>query len=221
MASPTAPVQQTATKLILDITKVGGIDSVIDCIDSMVDVSTDFRRILDDLKSEVEQFYIQPLIHDLQYYPPKVPRKINWTSDKQRKYVMKLLRDIAIEEGRDPDDIAYRRTYKLRDGWKHEVLLSGGQKGYLRIRVWNDAENDRARPGRDDKHYAKYVVGGLGVGKSDSATRRYRKPMQQFHREGGWREAQPLTLNAFEMAEVYVNREYNRRINELLLYACM
>lgn len=210
---------QTASKLVIDISDYASVDRVIDCLDRQYDATEGFRKIAKDLAWELSEFYIKPLIHDLQYYPPEPNGKIDWTSDKQRKYVMMLLRRKAKEEGREPGDIKYRRTYKLRDSWKYDVKVSLGQKGILRVRLYNDAESYDPIKG-ETTQYAKFVHGAIGVGKGASSVRRYRKYMQKFHRDTGWREGYPRVINAYDMMVEYANREYKRRCNELLLFAC-
>lgn len=207
---------QTVSRLILRIDNVRSLDNAIKSLSEVdVTISREYRQITQELAAEIEQFYVLPLLQDLRYYPPKVPRKINWTSEKQRRYVMALLRKIAKEEGREGDDISYRRTYNLRDSWHYEANVKMGKKGLVRVRVWNDAENPHARP-QDDKHYAKYVVGKIGLGTSAKSMREYRKPMQQFHREGNWREAFPQVQEAYMRAEAYALDQFERRVVELI-----
>lgn len=214
-----APRLQTSSQIVLDISDFESFDRVIDCLDHQYDATKDFRRIAQELGRELEEFYIKPLIHDLQYYPPEPNGKIDWTSDKQRKYVMMLLRRKAKDEGREPGDIKYRRTYKLRDSWHYEVKVSMGKKGIIRVRLYNDAESYDPIKG-ETTQYAKFVQGAFGVGRSATSVRRYRKYMQKFHRDTGWREAAPRVRNSYDMMEEYAVREYERRCTDLVLYAC-
>lgn len=205
------------SQLVLNFADVNSFDAVLDCLEARSKVVKELKGIAREIGSEVEQFYVLPLIHELQYYPPRVRRKINWTSDKQRKYVMALLRRQAAERG-TPDDIGYRRTNALREGWKYQVTVVAGKTGVIRVRVWNDAEQIDPFTGRK-RHYAMFVGGKIGM--VEKRLREYEKPMQRFHKEGGWNQFAPRVVLASQYMRNYAVEQYRYRSAELIANACI
>jgi hypothetical protein len=124
-----------------------------------------------EIERKIKVRYMYPMMRKLKKYPEKrrYPQDypIEFTSDKQRKYVMWLL------EGKP-----YRRTGDLRKSWKFNVEYVGSK---LRIKVYNELD-----------HYI-YIVGYLGLGLSSRSVSRYIKPMQRFHTLTGWNPAYKYT----------------------------
>jgi hypothetical protein len=120
----------------------------------MTDFQSEVYRIAGYTADEVQPY----LLDELYYYPPPAKHPIQWTSERQRKFVMAKLRR--------ENNIPYSRTYSLRKGWR--VGLAQVADGFA-FQVQNDAE------------YTQFVVGSLA--KDTSRARAYQ---QQFHRKTGW-----------------------------------
>lgn len=128
---------------------------------------SDRRAVLSMLKKDLEKNYAKPLIKELQKYPPKrrYPQDypIQFTSDKQRRYVMMML-----------NGKPYQRTNRMKNSWKYKVDI---KRTRVVLRVENTWEE------------SKYVMGKFGLGKSERQIQRYTKPIQRFHQTTGWRSA--------------------------------
>lgn len=110
-----------------------------------------------------------PLLRRLGEQPGAPVYPIRWTSERQRRYVMALLRA--------NDNLPYRRTGQLSRSWKHTLRLLP-QSGI--ITVFSGVP------------YARYVTGGLDTEGDNRYT-----PQQEFHRRTGWRPAQPVIREAY------------------------
>lgn len=82
--------------------------------------------------------YERPILDELSYTPPRFTGKRIWTSEKQRHYVMWLLRST--------NNLPYHRTGKLSSSWKITLVTAPGG---MAIRVENPTK------------YAAFVVGRL------------------------------------------------------------
>jgi hypothetical protein len=151
-----------------------------------------------------------PMLRALRVYPPrKLGMRIRWKSPKQRRYVMALLRRQAIARGvENPQgkDLAYRRTNKLKRGWKYDLIVD---KNGLRLIVQNVATT-RYR-GRE-RRYHQYVSGNIGTGTSRRSRTRYRRPIQPFHKDRGWNEAAPIIQKYLDKAREMAQELYLARM---------
>lgn len=82
--------------------------------------------------------YERPLLAELGYEPPRFTGKRIWTSEKQRHYVMWLLRST--------NNLPYKRTHKLSKSWRVTLVTAPGG---MAIRAENPTK------------YSKFVVGRL------------------------------------------------------------
>ena len=141
-----------STQLNIDIQPIEELSYFLD------DFQLEVYRIAEYTSAEVQPF----LIDELGYYPPRrqypADYPLEWTSERQRKFVMAKLRR--------ENNIPYRRTYRLRAGWRVGLSRVGG--GFA-FRVENASD------------YAQFVVGSLA--KDTSRAQAYQ---QQFHRKTGW-----------------------------------
>lgn len=146
------------------------------------------------LTSELKRKVFSNMLRQLKKEPPPAKRPIQWTSERQRRYVMMLLTRLAEENG--DDDIGYKRTHKLRDGWRYSIET----KGYrMTITVENTAEAYDPIKGEYRK-YAPFVIGNYGVGISPRSVKRYEKPIQQFHLNTGWKPAHVVINKSIDKA---------------------
>ena len=151
------------------------------------DLSAYLDRFTDTVQEQAQDVYRgieQPLLDELQYYPspPDYPAgSFPWKSERQRRFVLALLRRMAIERGDYVEgphggivvtDMRYQRTFGLRDAWQLGIEDEGGQ---IRITVANTAENERG------DSIAQFVVGSL----NQRSRREAATPQQPFH-AGRW-----------------------------------
>ncbi len=136
---------------------------VLDAIDDAAKkapglMKTAYNRALRRLKPRI--------LRDLQNEPPVLSETnypLRWKSAKQRRYVMAMLRRT--------DNLPYRRTHELRDGW--EVNLNATSDGGI-LALENDAPATR------------YVQG-------DDA--------QPMHLVNGWPQAADIVVKYEDLAE--------------------
>lgn len=98
--------------------------------------------------------YERKLLDELAYEPPRFTGKRIWTSEKQRHYVMWLLRST--------NNLPYRRTGKLSKSWRVTLVTAPGG---MAIRVDNPVKYagfvvGRLRPRGKDPQQAMHVQGG-------------------------------------------------------------
>ena len=100
--------------LTIDMAALDGIDQYLD----------EIKQIAEEESVNAYLKYVAPVMAELtkQIAPPNYP--IQWTSDKQRKFVMALLRRKARELGL-PDDapINYQRTGDIQDNWETKIKI--------------------------------------------------------------------------------------------------
>jgi hypothetical protein len=106
----------------------------------------------------------EPFLAELQFYPkpPSYPYgEFPWKSEKQRKYVLVLLRQQAIARGdyvegprggKQITNLKYQRTFELQRGWFIDFNVQGVG---ITLSVGNTAQNERG------DFIAQFVVGGL------------------------------------------------------------
>jgi len=117
--------------------------------------------------------------------PARPAYPIQWTSERQRRYVMALLRA--------NDNLPYRRTRALERGWQSVVRPETFGASITTF---------SAVP------YAKFVQGGLNVPVGSSAF----PPQQRFHQISGWRPAQPVISAAMRTIRDDVVRQYAQQL---------
>jgi len=143
------------------------------------------NKVMQRTASQIRIRVMGPMLRELRRYPPRQKgMKMRWKSPKQRRYVLMMLRRDAIRRG-TPDDISYRRKGALGRGWNY-TLTAGRTK--LKLRLGNTAISTW---GKGETRYYIFVVGGFGFGKSARSSRRYRQPIQPFHKDRGWKPAFP------------------------------
>src|SRR5690349_14856833 len=62
--------------------------------------------------------YERKILDELAYEPPRFTGKRIWTSEKQRHYVMWLLRST--------NNLPYKRTHKLSESWRVTLVTAPG-----------------------------------------------------------------------------------------------
>jgi hypothetical protein len=98
---------------------------------------------------------------ELRQEPPKARRPIEWTSDRQRKKVMILYRELGIKE--------WTRTHALSQAWIMRSVIDGK---VFRIELENPSP------------IAKFVYGSMA--KTRASALRFK---QKFHTNTGWQDA--------------------------------
>ena len=185
-------------------------------INEAITILKGYEGILSELGSQIAPVievqlkakHIVPMLIKLRTYPEKPKYPLKWKSEKQRRYVMMLLKRKAVDEGH-PDDIAYRRTGKLKRGWRYE-LVTDKKTGSVKLKVWNDAESYDPIKGITTK-YARFVVGDIGLGVSQRSIERYRQPIQPFHADR-WNPAFPTIQEAFQGMMTDAGRLYEQHL---------
>lgn len=97
-----------------------------------------------EIAERLVQQYEYPILQELSYTPPPAKHPIAWTSERQRKYVMMLLRSM--------NNLPYHRTGRMNRGYRIEVLSAPGG---IAIRLTNVVP------------YTMFVVGRLRPRGSD------------------------------------------------------
>jgi hypothetical protein len=156
--------------------------------------------VLPQVAKAVQVRSIDPLLNRLRIYPPRAVYPIEWKSEKQRRYVMMLLRR--------QNNIPYQRTGDLARGWRGETTVTRRKDG-IRIFVENVAQNQ-------GKRYSRFVGGDIGVGTSARSMARYQEPMQPFHKNTGWQPFAPLVAHYFEDAKKEARERYAARLKRIV-----
>lgn len=196
------------SKLVVDYGKPGSVANAIARIKGMERKAVKADAALGKQADAIEALFLRPLLKELAWYPPrKKGMKIRWASDKQRRYVLLLLRkQFMARTGRAPragDDISYVRTGTFGDSW---VAVAIPTTNGLRVRIYNTAENEAGI------RYAPFVVGNIGLGVSDRSAGRYLKPQQRFHQDRGWKQAAPLIQRSMAKIKEYASDEFGRTL---------
>lgn len=158
------------------------------------------------VQKSLEEQVFAPMLKDLRTYPPrKLGMKIRWKSDKQRRYVMWLLRSTH--------NIPYQRTLDLANGW-HCLVSINPRSGVISARTWNDAISKT--PGSGQQPYMRFIQGDIGTGTSQSSLSRYNKPIQPFHKDRGWQPAQPLIMAAYDKADDFAQESFEAEITKVV-----
>ncbi len=190
-------------KTVLDFSDIESFNAVLGLLE---DGQTYFRLggrlLIEQMEMAITRDHLKPMLSKLRRYPPKrdPDKKVNWTSPKQRRYVMWLVSSGQLE-------LPYKRTGALGRGWRGDVTLDFGAKNLLTVRIENVAKQ---RIGKDKgKPFAQYVMGNIGLGKSRRSQTRYNRPQQGFHQETGWSLAyeiiQPTVDEIEEAVAEYVD----------------
>lgn len=125
----------------------GGLDN----LDALIDA---YPTLPVEIAERLVQQYEYPILRELSYTPPPAKHPIAWTSERQRKYVMMLLRST--------NNLPYHRTGRMNRSWRIEVLSAPGG---VAIRLTNVAPYTmfvvgRLRPrGKDPMQYFHKVTG--------------------------------------------------------------
>jgi hypothetical protein len=183
-----------------------------------------FRRdVVTPLKYNIRARAMLPMLIELRVYPPKRDSNtpVRWKSEKQRKYVMMLLRakstykyDADGKKVVKTDQLPYQRTFKLKRGWRYE-LIEDNKRGGIRVKVWNDAESyDPIK--NETRPYHRFVTGDIGLGVSTRSVRRYMAPVQPFHKDTGWNPAYPIIQKYILLARQEAKSIYKKRIERIV-----
>ena len=144
------------------------------------------NQIVGGITAFIYDTYSPELLRALQEQPPPAKKPIEWTSAKQRRYVMAKLRE--------ENNLPYQRTGKLAASWQVQTVSSGGT---FQIIVRNDAPP------------AKYVYGTLA--RNFDMALRFK---QRFHTNTGWIDAGEITWFWLLEMEKQFLKEYNDMIGE-------
>lgn len=152
-----------------------------------------FKQMLDNhaavvaaVGQRVYDRHAPELLNSLQQEPGAVKYtnngKLDWTSDRQRKFVMAMYREKGIDK--------YERTGKLAQGWMVKMVTEGG---VLRFVVENPAPQ------------AKFVYGSMA--KDVSAAKRFQ---QRFHQATGWQTVSPVVAAWMERVNAAFKDEFKQ-----------
>lgn len=199
--------KNTVVMTVIDVGKRASIEAAVA---QMLGIADGLQNIGKDIIAptilNLRARVLFPMLQKLREYPGAPRHPLRWKSEKQRKYVMMLLRERGEEGG-------YKRTFKLRKGWQYSIDVDT-KTGDVKLRVWNEAESYdpiKKKPVR----YMPFVQGNIGLGESDRSAQRYAAPIQPFHRDTGWNPAAPIIQTAFREAEAEIGRIYEVRLTQL------
>lgn len=160
-------------------------------------------QVLEQTRRNIQTRVLKPMLMFLRLYPSRqLGMPIRWKTERQRKYVLALLRKQFKERhGRNPkegESIAYQRTFKLRDGWEATAQIDK-RKNSLKLTTENTAETADRR-GRFVR-FQRFVTGDIGLGESRQSIARYKAPQQPFHVDRGWALSAPIIQKFYRQAE--------------------
>jgi len=183
--------KNTVVTTLIDVGNIKSIKQGIDSMERLADGLKHLNKLVaTPLRINIKAKVMVPMLKELRHYPGRPHHPLRWKSNKQRRYVMAMLREIGQEDG-------YKRTYALARGWRYDITtLSNGS---MVMRVWNEAESKNPFTGVKTK-YEPFVQGSIGLGQSKTSAARYRAPIQPFHQDTGWPEAQPIVAKYTQIA---------------------
>jgi hypothetical protein len=149
-------------------------------LDNLIDAVSNADSIMQGVGQAVYDQWANQMLAELRTEPGAAKKPIQWTSDKQRRYVMAKLRE--------EDNLPYKRTHQLSEGWESSYVLEGNG---IVIIVRNPAPS------------AKFVYGSLA--KNPAQALRFQ---QQFHRNTGWQFARNTVYLWLEVMDKAFRREF-------------
>lgn len=169
--------------IVLEVGDPDTIKKAADRVGKQVrDLRAELKTAVPKTAGVVRTQVIKPMIEKLRIYPMRwVGMKIRWKSERQRKFVMAMLRK--------DNNLPYKRTFKLRQGWEAVVEVDP-KSGTITVTVQNTAVGPDGKGGM--KKYQPFVSGNIGLGTSRQSMQRYSKPIQPFHKDRGWNPAVPI-----------------------------
>lgn len=183
---------QKVSRIVVTVDRLESIARALDQAHGLDGVIEAFApAALEKARDTVDRVAVQPALEELRRYPPrKLGMRIRWKSERQRRYVLMMLRAT--------NNLPYKRTGALGRGWKGDVKVDR-RSGGLRVRIWNDAEQAEWRTGVK-RRYERYVQGDVGLGVSRQSVARYDEAIQPFHKDRGWQPAAQVIQRAFARA---------------------
>jgi hypothetical protein len=189
-----------AKKVVFDLRTVAGAKKSIRELEKLygrkkVPSNRDMMNIASEIEDELLKPMLQQFIDDVppeRTYPDDYP--IEWTSDKQRKYVMGY-----VLNGKK-----HQRTNRLVKGWKYKLHVYNRK---ISLKIYNEEEE------------SKFVFGKVGIGTSIRSIKRYsvgklgERP-QRFHRITGWKLAYPLVQKTVLSVEASAKSKIMDYINK-------
>lgn len=150
-----------------------------------------------EIAKNIEQKFIPPLMEELKRYPEKRSRskKVDWTSEAQRKKVMWLWKKRGIK-------LPHPRSNELAQGWEASIESSNRDYG---IRVTVDNKEDKSQ----------FVVGKVGFRKDSVSIRKYEKPIQRFHKDR-WKPAHRVIQPYVKKMEDHFDESMNEWYAEII-----
>ncbi len=148
------------------------------------------------ISREIDMYYFQKMQHDLMVEPPERDRskKVDWTSDKQRAYVMMMWRKHRIK-------LPTERAQQIINNYKIDAVPN--KKG-IDFNIRNTIRN----------HI--FVVGRLGISKRPSDIRKYEIPIQKFHLTTGWTPAHRTISPYVDEARRYAKKRTMEEVRLLI-----
>ena len=203
--------KNVVSTLIVDVSDPQSIKNASAQVDKMAKGFNSLDdEVLPKLASDLRIRVFGPMLRALRVYPPrKLGMTMRWKSEKQRRYVMMLLKKAAIARG-TPDDLSYRRTGRFGKSWKYTLEITGDA---LRLRVFNTATTKW----KGETHRLNtFIQGNVGLGTSSSSVYRYQRQIQPFHVDRGWNPAAPIVQEYVGKGQDRAVELYNTRIGEIV-----
>jgi len=175
-----------AHRILIDFRNPQALQRSLKNLSNLGSISvTERNRRLRKLSRHVEVFYVRPMIRELKKQPPKrmYPDQypIEYTTEKQRRYVWWAILS---------DGVPYEQTNEIVDSYEYKIKVRDGR---VSIKIENTSES------------SKYVVGLIGLGKSQSSIRRYTRDIQEFNKITGYQPAYIPVQKYIARAEKKVN----------------
>lgn len=192
---------ESVKRVVLDLNSIRAMERAAGLARAKAKALRAFPKdILPQVAKAVQVRSIDPLLHRLRIYPPRPVYPIAWKSEKQRRYVLMMLRRER--------NLPYQRTGDLARGWRGVVGVTPRGDG-IRVLVENVAQSG-------GKRYARFVGGDIGVGTSVRSLERYKAPIQPFHIRTGWQPFAPLVARYYDDARKEAVERYTKRLQRLL-----
>lgn len=158
----------------------------------------DISRGLDNLSAIIEASMDEAkttsgenTLQELQRPAPRRKKgvKVRWKTEKQRRYVL----GFVLKKDSKGNIIPYKRTGKMRKAWEITQRKSGDKYSIgFRNRV----------------AYTRFVQGTLNLKSLKAAT----APQQPFHKDTGWKLAQPIAKKGIISLEEAFQKAFDRRL---------
>lgn len=136
------------------------------------------EREVTDIGKQVTVVIVPPFLADLRHEPGKPKYQIEWTSERQHRFVLAKLRE--------ENNLPYQRSHRLSQGWEVAGITAGGAFILTVQHGWSGL---------------KYVMGNISFIGGQRLRQQSLQPMQRFHLNTGWRPAVDIITRWYKEAD--------------------